>query len=101
MTDACACDTGGDCECFCTAVAAYAQACSEFGVCVSWRTPSVCREYHQPTLEERGERGTALLASKYFFFLIGWLNNKKEPTEVALRCNVVDSSKIINGHYID
>ncbi|XP_054828890.1 mucin-5B-like isoform X1 [Eublepharis macularius] len=42
VTDACACDTGGDCECFCTAVAAYAQACSEFGVCVSWRTPSVC-----------------------------------------------------------
>ncbi|XP_066475572.1 mucin-5AC-like [Tiliqua scincoides] len=42
VTDACACDTGGDCECFCTAVAAYAQACSEFGVCISWRSPSVC-----------------------------------------------------------
>lgn len=43
--DACACDSGGDCECFCTAVAAYAQACHEAGVCVSWRTPDVCREY--------------------------------------------------------
>ncbi|XP_015271238.1 PREDICTED: mucin-5AC-like, partial [Gekko japonicus] len=42
VIDACACDTGGDCECFCTAVAAYAQACSEFGVCISWRTPSIC-----------------------------------------------------------
>ncbi|KFZ46887.1 Mucin-5B, partial [Antrostomus carolinensis] len=42
VTDACACDTGGDCECFCTAVAAYAQACSEVGVCVAWRTPSIC-----------------------------------------------------------
>ncbi|XP_063145392.1 mucin-5AC-like [Candoia aspera] len=42
VTDACACDTGGDCECFCTAVAAYAQVCSEHGVCVSWRTPSIC-----------------------------------------------------------
>nr|XP_056707939.1 mucin-5B-like [Euleptes europaea] len=42
VTDACACDSGGDCECFCTAVAAYAQACSEFGVCISWRTPSIC-----------------------------------------------------------
>ncbi|XP_053219037.1 mucin-5B-like [Podarcis raffonei] len=42
VTDSCACDTGGDCECFCTAVAAYAQACSEFGVCISWRTPSFC-----------------------------------------------------------
>uniref|UniRef100_A0A8D0BZ37 VWFD domain-containing protein n=1 Tax=Salvator merianae TaxID=96440 RepID=A0A8D0BZ37_SALMN len=42
ITDSCACDTGGDCDCFCTAVAAYAQACSEFGVCISWRSPSVC-----------------------------------------------------------
>ncbi|NWV80218.1 MUC5A protein, partial [Dasyornis broadbenti] len=42
VTDACACDTGGDCDCFCTAVAAYAQACSEVGVCVAWRSPSVC-----------------------------------------------------------
>lgn len=45
VSDACACDTGGDCECFCTAVAAYAQACQEAGVCISWRTPSICREY--------------------------------------------------------
>ncbi|KAH0620982.1 hypothetical protein JD844_021933 [Phrynosoma platyrhinos] len=42
VTDSCACDAGGDCECFCTAVAAYAQACSEFGVCISWRSPSIC-----------------------------------------------------------
>ncbi|KAM9301757.1 mucin-5B-like [Gastrophryne carolinensis] len=40
--DSCACDTGGDCECFCTAVASYAQACSEAGTCVSWRTPTMC-----------------------------------------------------------
>ena len=46
MTDACACDTGGDCDCFCTAVAAYAQACSEVGVCIAWRTPSICREFY-------------------------------------------------------
>ncbi|XP_076971437.1 mucin-5AC [Tamandua tetradactyla] len=42
VSDACACDSGGDCECFCTAVAAYAQACRDVGVCVSWRTPDVC-----------------------------------------------------------
>uniref|UniRef100_A0A8C6RRF2 Mucin-2 n=1 Tax=Nannospalax galili TaxID=1026970 RepID=A0A8C6RRF2_NANGA len=36
--DACACDSGGDCECFCTAVAAYAQACHETGVCL---TPTI------------------------------------------------------------
>lgn len=44
VKDSCACDTGGDCECFCTAVAAYAQACSEAGICVSWRTPDICRK---------------------------------------------------------
>ncbi|XP_053418481.1 mucin-5AC [Nycticebus coucang] len=42
VSDACACDSGGDCECFCTAVAAYAQACRDSGVCVSWRSPDVC-----------------------------------------------------------
>ncbi|KAM4721737.1 mucin-5AC-like [Rhinophrynus dorsalis] len=42
VNDACACDTGGDCECFCTAVAAYAHACSEAGVCINWRTPTTC-----------------------------------------------------------
>ncbi|TSK13449.1 Mucin-5AC [Bagarius yarrelli] len=42
VQDTCACDAGGDCECFCTAVAAYAAACSGQGICVSWRTPSVC-----------------------------------------------------------
>ncbi|KAL6474550.1 hypothetical protein MHYP_G00181110 [Metynnis hypsauchen] len=45
VKDSCACDTGGDCECFCTAVAAYAQACNEAGVCVAWRTPEICRKH--------------------------------------------------------
>uniref|UniRef100_H2UA48 VWFD domain-containing protein n=1 Tax=Takifugu rubripes TaxID=31033 RepID=H2UA48_TAKRU len=43
VKDSCACDTGGDCECFCTAVAAYAQACNEAGVCIAWRTPEICQ----------------------------------------------------------
>ncbi|XP_069037877.1 mucin-2-like [Lepisosteus oculatus] len=42
VRDSCACDTGGDCECFCTAVAAYAAACNKAGVCVAWRTPEIC-----------------------------------------------------------
>ncbi|XP_034869658.1 mucin-5B [Mirounga leonina] len=49
--DACACDSGGDSECFCTAVAAYAQACHDVGVCVSWRTPAICPlfcDYYNP-----------------------------------------------------
>ncbi|NXF27046.1 MUC5A protein, partial [Rhodinocichla rosea] len=51
VDDACACDTGGDCECFCTAVAAYAQACNELDICISWRTPSICPlfcDYYNP-----------------------------------------------------
>ncbi|XP_038855714.1 mucin-5B-like [Salvelinus namaycush] len=45
VRDSCACDSGGDCECFCTAVAAYAKACNEAGACVAWRTPRICRCY--------------------------------------------------------
>lgn len=45
VRDSCACDTGGDCECFCTAVAAYAKACSAAGACVNWRTPNLCRKF--------------------------------------------------------
>ncbi|XP_023578633.1 mucin-5B [Octodon degus] len=54
VRDACACDSGGDCECFCTAVAAYAQACHDVGVCVSWRTPDICPlfcDYYNPAGE--------------------------------------------------
>ncbi|KAI4830567.1 hypothetical protein KUCAC02_002188 [Chaenocephalus aceratus] len=40
--DSCACDTGGDCECFCTAVAAYAESCNQAGICIPWRTPNIC-----------------------------------------------------------
>ncbi|VVD02630.1 unnamed protein product [Leptidea sinapis] len=43
--DACACDAGGDCECACTALAAYGQACAARGVPVHWRTDKLCREY--------------------------------------------------------
>ncbi|XP_072127461.1 mucin-2 [Mobula birostris] len=43
--DSCSCDSGGDCECFCTAVAAYANACNDSGICVDWRTPEICPMY--------------------------------------------------------
>ncbi|XP_075422984.1 mucin-5AC-like [Ascaphus truei] len=42
VKDACACDMGGDCDCFCTVVAIYAQACSEACACIDWRTPTIC-----------------------------------------------------------
>nr|XP_023398201.1 mucin-6 [Loxodonta africana] len=44
VRDTCGCDTGGDCECLCDAVAAYAKACLDKGVCVDWRSPDFCRE---------------------------------------------------------
>ncbi|CAL8294515.1 unnamed protein product [Boreogadus saida] len=42
VKDTCACNSGGDCECFCSAVEAYAEACNRAGACVRWRTPSIC-----------------------------------------------------------
>ncbi|KAM9221913.1 mucin-2 [Dugong dugon] len=40
--DSCSCNTGGDCECFCSAVAVYAQECTKEAACVFWRTPDLC-----------------------------------------------------------
>ncbi|XP_048013922.1 mucin-2-like isoform X2 [Megalobrama amblycephala] len=42
VRDTCACDSGGDCDCVCTAVAAYAAECRKKKVCVAWRTPDFC-----------------------------------------------------------
>ncbi|XP_029354391.1 otogelin [Echeneis naucrates] len=42
LADTCGCSRGGDCECFCTSVAAYAQRCCHQGVPVDWRSPSLC-----------------------------------------------------------
>ncbi|XP_050525527.1 hemocytin [Daktulosphaira vitifoliae] len=40
--DTCACDQGGDCECLCTAIAAYAQECSIHGINIKWRSQDLC-----------------------------------------------------------
>lgn len=45
LTDTCNCNRGGDCECLCTSIAAYAYKCCQQGVTIHWRSPSVCREY--------------------------------------------------------
>ncbi|XP_063173884.1 mucin-2 [Candoia aspera] len=50
--DACACDSGGDCECFCTAVAVYAHECTKSQACIHWRTPDICPifcDYYNPS----------------------------------------------------
>uniref|UniRef100_A0A8C5H7S2 Mucin-5AC-like n=1 Tax=Gouania willdenowi TaxID=441366 RepID=A0A8C5H7S2_GOUWI len=53
VRDSCACDTGGDCECACTAVASYAKACNEAGACVKWRSPrmSIFCDYYNDAEE--------------------------------------------------
>ncbi|GIY74806.1 hemocytin [Caerostris extrusa] len=33
---------GGDCDCLCTAIAAYAQECSIHGVSIKWRSQELC-----------------------------------------------------------
>ncbi|KAK1212905.1 OTOG protein, partial [Pygoscelis papua] len=43
LTDTCGCNQGGDCECFCTSVSAYAHQCCQHGVAIDWRSPRVCR----------------------------------------------------------
>ncbi|KAM3920248.1 otogelin [Leptodactylus fuscus] len=42
LSDTCGCNRGGDCECFCTSVSAYAHQCCQQGVIVDWRSPRVC-----------------------------------------------------------
>ncbi|XP_032894112.1 otogelin-like protein isoform X1 [Amblyraja radiata] len=55
LTDTCNCNRGGDCECFCTSVTAYAHKCCQKGVAIHWRSPSVCPfdcEYYNQDLGE-------------------------------------------------
>ncbi|XP_072186520.1 SCO-spondin [Excalfactoria chinensis] len=40
--DACGCDSGGDCECLCTAIATYAEECSQRGIHIRWRSQDLC-----------------------------------------------------------
>ncbi|XDV17685.1 hypothetical protein PO909_023511 [Leuciscus waleckii] len=54
VRDSCACDSGGDRDCLCAAIAAYAQACNEAGNCIAWRTPKICPlfcDYYNPSDE--------------------------------------------------
>uniref|UniRef100_A0A8B9ER66 Otogelin like n=1 Tax=Anser cygnoides TaxID=8845 RepID=A0A8B9ER66_ANSCY len=44
-TDTCNCNLGGDCECLCTSIAAYAHKCCQQGAVIHWRSPSLCGMY--------------------------------------------------------
>ncbi|XP_068611580.1 mucin-6 [Brachionichthys hirsutus] len=45
VQESCSCEFEGKFLGFCTAVAAYAEACSDQDVCVQWRTPDLCPVY--------------------------------------------------------
>ncbi|XP_039648190.1 mucin-19-like isoform X2 [Perca fluviatilis] len=45
VQESCSCEFEGKFLGFCTAVAAYAEACSDHNVCVKWRTPDLCPVY--------------------------------------------------------
>uniref|UniRef100_A0A8C9WCB1 VWFD domain-containing protein n=1 Tax=Scleropages formosus TaxID=113540 RepID=A0A8C9WCB1_SCLFO len=45
VKETCSCQFEGKFLGFCTAVAAYADACSRKGTCVKWRTPDLCPVY--------------------------------------------------------
>lgn len=53
--DTCNCNLGGDCECLCTSVAAYAYKCCQEGVSVHWRSSTVCCEYPSENIITRLE----------------------------------------------
>lgn len=40
--ETCLCHQGGDCGCFCSAVANYARACNQHGISVLWRREGFC-----------------------------------------------------------
>ncbi|XP_072373782.1 mucin-6-like [Scyliorhinus torazame] len=41
----CGCDIFGDCDCLCGAIAVYAKACLDAGVCINWRILDFCPVY--------------------------------------------------------
>uniref|UniRef100_G3RGH6 Otogelin like n=1 Tax=Gorilla gorilla gorilla TaxID=9595 RepID=G3RGH6_GORGO len=60
--DTCNCNLGGDCECLCTSIAAYAYKCCQEGISIHWRSSTVCSldcEYYNEGLGE----GPYMLAS--------------------------------------
>nr|XP_054766842.1 SCO-spondin-like [Lytechinus pictus] len=42
VVDSCACNRGGDCECLCTAITAYAKECSDKSISIPWRATETC-----------------------------------------------------------
>ncbi|XP_069758400.1 otogelin-like protein [Narcine bancroftii] len=94
LTDTCNCNRGGDCECFCTSVAAYAHKCCQKEVTINWRSPSVCPfdcEYYNRDLGE----------GPYMFVNYLWndtviSSNRKNGDIIPLQINNAEENNLIN-----
>ncbi|XP_028642690.1 mucin-2 [Grammomys surdaster] len=99
--DSCSCDTGGDCECFCSAVASYAQECTKAEACVFWRTPDLCRCYprcpeDRPIYDE--DRKRCITGDKCGCYIgdTRYETNSSIPTdEICMSCICTNTSEII------
>ncbi|XP_028306522.1 otogelin-like protein isoform X2 [Gouania willdenowi] len=65
LTDTCNCNRGGDCECLCTSIAAYAHKCCQQGVAVHWRSPSVCSYDCEYLNQELGDGPFSVVSAVY------------------------------------
>uniref|UniRef100_A0A7N8X403 Otogelin-like n=1 Tax=Mastacembelus armatus TaxID=205130 RepID=A0A7N8X403_9TELE len=65
LTDTCNCNRGGDCECLCTSIAAYAHKCCQQGITIHWRSPSVCPYDCEYFNQELGEGPFSLVSAVY------------------------------------
>ncbi|ETE65564.1 SCO-spondin, partial [Ophiophagus hannah] len=61
-SDTCNCNLGGDCECLCTSIAAYAHKCCQQGAVIHWRSPSLC-PYDCDYYNQELGKGPYILAS--------------------------------------
>lgn len=44
IADTCSCESGGNCDCLCTAIAVYADTCASKGSPIYWRSQNLCRK---------------------------------------------------------
>ncbi|XP_032077067.1 otogelin-like protein [Thamnophis elegans] len=61
-TDTCNCNLGGDCECLCTSISAYAHKCCQQGAVIHWRSPYLC-PYDCDYYNQELGKGPYILAS--------------------------------------
>ena len=47
--EACLCNKGGDCACFCSAIASYVRACNQHGISITWRREGFCGKHYKKT----------------------------------------------------